>query len=70
MVKKEGQRIYTIRILRDNGDIEELFFSAPNDKSALYDAEKSFNREFVLLELDNDIPTLNDKRILGGEINE
>ena len=58
MVEKEGNKIYLVKLFRENGDMEELFLQAPDDHFAIYNARKSFDREFELLNTDEEIPTL------------
>lgn len=61
MAEKNGERVYLVRLYRVNGELQELFMLAPDDKVALDNAQKSFNREFNLLEQENDIPVLEEK---------
>lgn len=61
MVEKHGGRIYLVRMYRLNGELEELYLSAPDDKVALDNAEKGFNRKFNLLDENQDIKVLEEK---------
>lgn len=61
MVKKNGKKIYLVRLYRSNGKMEEMFMEAPDDRVALDNAQKSFNREFFFLEDDGEIPVLEEK---------
>lgn len=60
MVNKNGRNIYLVRLYRSNGKMEEMFMEAPDDKVALDNAQKSFNREFFL-DNEGDIPVLEEK---------
>ena len=60
MVNKNGRNIYLVRLYRSNGKTEEMFMEAPDDKVALDNAQKSFNREFFL-DNEGDIPVLEEK---------
>lgn len=61
MVKRDGRNIYLVRLYRSNGKMEEVFMEAPDDKVALDNAQKSFDREFFFLDNEGDIPVLEEK---------
>lgn len=50
-----------MRLYRSNGKMEEVFMEAPDDKVALDNAQKSFDREFFFLDNEGDIPVLEEK---------
>lgn len=60
MVKKGSDNIYLIRLYRESGELQELFLQAQDVEMALYNAEKSFNREFKVLDVEKDIPVLEE----------
>lgn len=61
MVKRNDKQIYLVRLYRSNGEMEEMFMEAPDNKVALDNAQKSFNREFFILESDGDIIVLEER---------
>ena len=61
MVKRNDKHIYLVRLYRSNGELEEFFMEAPDDKVALDNAQKSFKREFFFLEDEGEILVLEEK---------
>lgn len=61
MVEKNNHKIYLVRLYRSNGEMEEMFMEAPDDRVALDNAQKSFNREFFFVDKESDIPVLEEK---------
>lgn len=60
MVEKSGEKVYLVRLYREDGEMEEMFMSAPNDKVALDNAEKGFERKFEILEKSEEILVLEE----------
>lgn len=61
MVKRNERNIYLVRLYRSNGEMEEMFMEASDDKVALDNAQKSFSREFYFLDKEAEIPVLEEK---------
>ena len=60
-MKKNDRNIYLVRLYRCNGKMEEMFMEASDDKVALDNAQKSFDREFFFLDNEGDIPVLEER---------
>lgn len=60
MVEKNSEKVYLVRMYRENGKMEEFFTTAPDDSVALDNMQKSFNREFKFLDVESEISILEE----------
>lgn len=63
---KEMRKMYIVRMYREDGQIEEIHMYAPDDKTALINAEQGFERKFEFVGKDNQL----EMKILEEKINE
>jgi len=62
MVYKSGGEIFLVRLYRENGELQELLLNDVNLESALFNLNKTYEREFQVIE-NGDIKVLEEIRV-------
>lgn len=63
---KSIRKSYILRMIEENGDVIEILMYAPDDKSALDNAQQGFERTFEFVGIDEELGI----KILEEKINE
>lgn len=60
------ENIYLLKLYRESGELEEFYLKAPDDETALENAEQGFERSFQFADEESEL----GMKILEEKINE